>query len=530
METVNGNEILKASNIGLWRVEFEGHKPPRFYADSVMDWLLGISGEITPEERFVQHHKYIHPDDAELFDEYSRKLAAERTEIVYRYIHPVKGEMLVRCGGVRDQSVKEFLSFYGTHQDISSIIRYEKEKMAESRLAEAVAEKSAALRLAKRANKAKTEFLSRMSHDIRTPLNGIIGILEVNEAHSDDINLVNENRKKAKVASQHLLALINDILDMSELEDDNIKLVNGPVNLNTLLKEVITICSIRARDNGVVLHHDGGVNIKYPDVFGSELYLKRLFTNIINNSVKFNKVGGEIFCSEKLVYSDEENATYSFEIRDTGIGMSKTFISRIFEPFTQEKCGARTYYQGTGMGMAIVKKIVEIMNGTIEVESELGEGTKFTVTLPFTINKAPQMPEDELNNKKISVEGMRILVAEDNELNSQIVQCILNDEGAKLTCVENGEAAYSTFYNNPAGTFDLILMDIMMPVLDGYSATKKIRKSDKEDAKNIPIVAMTANAFDEDVKNARIAGMNCHLAKPLNRKLLLSTLASYKTK
>ena len=366
--------ILKDTHIGLWCIEIEEGMAPRFYADEVMDELIGVSGEITPEERFAFHRNHINENDKEMFIEYSMKLAVEQTEVVYRYMHPTLGEMYVRCGGAKDESKSKdgILVMHGVHQDISDTIRFEKDKLQEARLAEAVAQKEAALAKAKKASQAKTDFLSRMSHDIRTPLNGIIGLIEINEKHGDDAAFCKENRKKAKIAADHLMSLINDVLDMSKLEDDNIELVSEPMNIVKVITETITICSIKARENAISLMHDNGVCILYPNVYGSELHIKQIFMNILNNCVKYNKPNGSIYCRAFITETDDKWVKYRFEIEDTGIGMSPEFVKHIFEPFTQEKQDARSRYQGTGMGMAIAKKLVEKMNGTIYVESTPG--------------------------------------------------------------------------------------------------------------------------------------------------------------
>lgn len=521
--------ILEDTHIGLWRIEIERGKAPRFYADKVMDELIGITGDVTPEERFTFHREHVHEKDQEMFAEYAKKLTYEQTEVVYRYVHPVFGEMYVRCGGSRDLSHEEdgILRIHGVHQDISRTIRFEKDRLAETRLAEAVAEKEAALEKAKRASQAKTEFLSRMSHDIRTPLNGIIGLLEINDKHGEDTALCAENRKKARIAADHLLSLINDVLDMSKLEDDNIELASEPINIIKIITETITICGIKAKENAITLIHDNGVRILYPNVYGSELHLKQIFVNILNNCVKYNKPNGTIYCNASIIESDDVNVTYRFEIEDTGIGMSPEYLRHIFEPFTQEKQDARSRYQGTGMGMAITKKLVEKMNGKIHVESTPGVGTKFTIELPFVIDHESSSENQVKDDEIKSIAGMNILIAEDNELNMEILDCILSDLGAHITKAENGKIAYDIFCEKPAGSFDAILMDVMMPVLDGYEATQKIRTSDKNDAQTIPIIAVTANAFAEDLQKAKKAGMNDHISKPIRTESLIKMLSNY---
>lgn len=385
-----------------------------------------------------------------------------------------------------------------------------------------------ALERAEKASKAKSEFLSRMSHDIRTPLNGIIGLMEIADRHPEDIELLKANRVKAKVAANHLLSLINDVLDMSKLESDNVELAEDPFNIEDLLAEVINICSIRARENGINIHYDANGGLKYPDVIGSPLHFKQILMNLINNAIKYNKPNGSISVSAQLGYEDKDTVTYDFFIADTGIGISKEFLRHIFEPFTQEKNDARSRYQGTGMGMAIVKALVDKMQGKIVVNSQVGVGTTFGVTLPFTINHDVEEKKDKVMETGQSVEGMRLLVVEDNELNMEIIRMILEDAGAILTEAVNGREAYDIFVDRPSGTFDAILMDIMMPEWNGYEATAQIRKSNKADAQSVPIIAMTANTFAEDIQQSREAGMNAHIGKPLNVEVLMATLEKFR--
>lgn len=385
-----------------------------------------------------------------------------------------------------------------------------------------------ALLSAQRANAAKSDFLSRMSHDIRTPLNGIIGLLEISEKHRDDIELLALNRKKEKIAANHLLSLVNDILDMSKFEDDSFELPCESFDLYTVCEEVITICVIRARENGISSFTDDGVNLVYRNVYGSPLHLRQIWMNLINNGIKYNKPGGSISCTSSVRSCDGDTVIYDFTISDTGIGISESYLQHIYEPFTQERSDARSRYQGTGMGMAIVKALVDKMNGTISVQSEVGVGTTFVVSLPFKIDKTPSYAKADSDKEEISVAGMRILIAEDNDLNLEIAETILSDEGAIITTATNGKEALRLFLEKDVGTFDLILMDIMMPEVDGYEATRRIRGCNKADAASIPIVAMTANAFMEDIQEAKKAGMNDHLAKPLQMDKLLATIAKYK--
>ena len=387
-----------------------------------------------------------------------------------------------------------------------------------------------ALAKAEKASAAKSDFLSRMSHDIRTPLNGIIGLLEINDRHKDDTELLDANRKKARVAANHLLSLINDVLDMSKLEDGSVELAEEPFNIEELCSEVLDICSIRAKENGIVVINDMKEGLKYPDVYGSPLHFKQILMNLVNNAIKYNNPGGTISFSAQLGYEDEETVAYDFTIKDTGIGISKEFLQHIFEPFTQEKNDARSRYQGTGMGMAIVKALVDKMQGKIAVDSAVGEGTTFVVTLPFKINFNAEKSREEEASSATSIEGMRLLLVEDNELNMEIARTILEDAGAIITSAENGHVAYDIFMAEPPGSFDAILMDIMMPDWDGYETTSRIRSSQKADGQTIPIIAMTANTFADDIQKSKKYGMNAHIGKPLNVDVLMTTLEKFRGK
>ena len=381
---------------------------------------------------------------------------------------------------------------------------------------------------AQAANAAKTAFLARMSHDIRTPLNGIVGLLEVGEMHPDDVELLSDNRAKAKVAADHLLTLINDILEMSKIEDRAIVLERTSFNLVDLFRDVLVLAKIRARERGVTIVHDEACNLRYPDVYGSPVHVRRVMLNLVDNCVKYNKRGGMVTCSSQLLGVDDDVVTYRFVISDTGIGMSGEFLEHIFEPFSQASDDARSNYQGTGMGMPIVKALVEQMGGTIEVQSKLGEGSEFTITMPFDIDRNPKEHRaDETPNVDCSIDGLTVLLAEDNELNAEIATELLSSEGAAVVRANDGERVVETFRDKPAGTFDAILMDVMMPKMDGYEATRAIRLSGKPDALTIPIIAMTANAFSEDAKAARDAGMNDHLPKPIDINVVKATLCKH---
>ena len=379
---------------------------------------------------------------------------------------------------------------------------------------------------AEKAAAAKSSFLSRMSHDIRTPLNGIIGLLKIDMAHFEDAGLVYENHKKMMTSADHLLSLINDVLQTSKLEDGTIRLTREAVNLARLTQEIVAIVGERASEAGIELEIAPRSALPYPDVYGSPLHLRQIFLNIYSNCIKYNKPGGKIYSSVQCLGAENGTVRYRWTISDTGIGMSEDYLRHIFEPFTQEHSDARSVYQGTGLGMPIVKGLLEQMDGSISVTSKEGEGSTFVITIPFEIAEAPKAEKPGASaGPAPSIRGLRLLLAEDNELNAEIAQMLLADAGAEVTAVNDGKAAVELFEGSPAGTFDAILMDIMMPVMDGLAATRAIRAMQRPDAKTIPILAMTANAFREDAEKCLAAGMNAHLAKPLEMDKVIAAIA-----
>ena len=381
---------------------------------------------------------------------------------------------------------------------------------------------------AKAANAAKTTFLSRMSHDIRTPLNGIIGLLKIDEQHPDDASLIQENRKKMMVAANHLLSLINDVLQMSKLEAGEIVLGHEVIDLNEMSGDILTIVGQRAADAGVTLRYDPDSDKrKYNYVYGSVLHIRQLFLNIYGNCIKYNHVGGQVNVQFKDLGEKDGIVTYRWIISDNGIGMSESFLEHIFEPFAQEHSDEKSISQGTGLGMAIVKGLLDKMNGTIGITSKQGEGSVFTITIPFEIADESAVAKTQKKKTKTSISGLHFLLAEDNELNAEIAEMLLADEGAKVTRVKDGQQAIDCFVEQKPGTFDAILMDVMMPNMDGLTATKMIRELTRPDAAKIPIIAMTANAFAEDAEKCRQAGMNAHLSKPLQMDKVIDTIAEY---
>ena len=650
-EEVNIKEILRASRMGMWRVEIEEGKPPRFYADEVMDELLGIDREITPEERFVFHRSRIYPEDMRLFQEYSDKLTEARTEIVYRYIHPVSGAMFVRCGGERDTSVTEYVAVTGIHQDISETVRIEKEKEAERRLAElndslrkekrrqdiyykelldiencgvlaytmpghkvihmnaealrmygiesveaaqrelgpllrqvyypdskvlnqlkklrneddmvdyeciigkgeanechALAKTKVvhiptgeravlttfvdvsdmvmlktALRRAEEGSRAKSSFLFAMSHDLRTPMNAIIGYAELMEAHWGEKEVTTNYLQKLKGASQFLLALIGNVLEIARIESGKETLNEAPWNLMKLEETLDILLDGEISRKQLTVNRN--VNLQHANVYCDALKIREIIMNLLSNAVKYTSEGGKIVLDiEEKPSARDGFMTLQIRVSDNGIGISKEYVPYIFDAFTRERSSSESGIIGTGLGLRIVKSFVDLMNGDISVKSEPGKGTCFTVEI-----SCRKVPEEELQQQmeeqpeNVSLAGRRLLLAEDNGLNAEIAMTILQDADAEVKLAADGKIAVDMLKDVPVGYYDAILMDIQMPNMNGYEATKAIRKLTDERAK-IPIIAMTANAFEEDRQVALAAGMDDYVAKPVEISELFRTI------
>ena len=650
-EKINTKEILRASQMGMWCVEMEEGKPPRFYADEVMDELLGIDRDITPEERFVFHRLRIHPEDMQLFQEYSDKLTEARTEIVYRYIHPVSGERFVRCGGARDTSVTEYVAVTGIHQDISETVRIEKEKEAERRLAElndslrkeklrqdiyykelldiencgvlaytmpghkvihmnaealrmygiesveaaqrelgpllrqvyypdsdvlnqlkklrneddmvdyeciigkgkanechALAKSKVvhiptgeravlttfvdvsdmvmlknALRRAEEGSRAKSSFLFAMSHDLRTPMNAIIGYAELMEAHWGEKEAATNYLQKLKGASQFLLALIGNVLEIARIESGKETLNEAPWNLMKLEETLDILLDREISRKQLTVNRN--VNIRHANVYCDALKIREIIMNLLSNAVKYTAEGGKIVLDiEEKPSVQDDFMTLQIRVSDNGIGISKEYVPYIFDAFTRERSSSESGIIGTGLGLHIVKSFVDLMNGDISVESESGKGTCFTVEI-----SCRKVPEEELQQQmeeqpeNVSLAGRRLLLAEDNGLNAEIAMTILQDAEAEVELAADGKIAVDMLKDAPVGYYDTVLMDIQMPNMNGYQATGVIRKLPDERAK-IPIIAITANAFEEDRQAALAAGMDDYVAKPVEISELFRTI------
>jgi len=653
-EEVNIKAILRASRMGMWRVEMEEGKLPRFYADEVMDELLGIDREITPEERFVFHRSRIHPEDMRLFQEYSDKLTEARTEIVYRYIHPVSGAMFVHCGGERDTSVTEYVAVTGIHQDISETVRIEKEKEAERRLAElndslrkekrrqdiyykelldiencgvlaytmpghkvihmnaealrmygiesveaaqrelgpllrqvyypdsevlnqlkklrneddmvdyeciigkgkanechALAKTKVvhiptgeravlttfvdvsdmvmlknALRRAEEGSRAKSSFLFAMSHDLRTPMNAIIGYAELMEAHWGEKEVTTNYLQKLKGASQFLLALIGNVLEIARIESGKETLNEAPWNLMKLEETLDILLDGEISRKQLTVNRN--VNIRHANVYCDALKIREIIMNLLSNAVKYTSEGGKIVLDiDEKPSARDGFMTLQIRVSDNGIGISKEYVPYIFDAFTRERSSSESGIIGTGLGLRIVKSFVDLMNGDISVKSEPGKGTCFTVEI-----SCRKIPEEELQQQmeeqpeNVSLAGRRLLLAEDNGLNAEIAMTILQDADAEVELAADGKIAVDKLQDVPVGYYDAILMDIQMPNMNGYEATKAIRKLTDERAK-MPIIAMTANAFEEDRQAALAAGMDDYVAKPVEISELFRTIMKH---
>ncbi len=397
-------------------------------------------------------------------------------------------------------------------------------------LAEKNGELQIAIREAEKANLAKTEFLSHMSHDIRTPINGIMGMLSIAEKYPDDLEKQQDCRQKIKTSAEHLLSLINDVLDINKLESGNVEIRKETFSLPRLFANCATILGGQAATKKIQLTTAfEEEQFSHTDFIGSPLHIKQVLINIAGNAIKYNRPAGSVHMSCKELSAENGVAQICFVVSDTGIGMSREYLEHIFEPFTQESDGmsARTTYQGTGLGMTITKKLIDSMGGTIEIESEQGKGSVFTVVLPLEIAAQPEEETENAVPEQMQIAGKHALLVEDNELNQEIAQFILEDFGLQVTIANNGQEAVEILEQAEEGTYQIIFMDVMMPVMNGYESAKAIRALDRPDAEKIPIITMTANAFAEDVQAAKDAGMNEHVAKPLEADVIARVLAQW---
>ena len=519
-------QTLAAARIGLFRLEFEEDCPPRLFANDTMCGLLGIEPDtLTPEQAFAYWQSRVDPaylDTAQAGVDAILKTGIG--EVNYPWNHPKLGVIYIRCGGVPDQNFdRPGSAIKGYHQDITDTVITRKKQ--EEELAQVNVQLQRAVEDANRAMAAKSEFLSRMSHDIRTPINAILGMLDIAEKYHEDYARLDDCTHKIRSAANHLLSLVNDVLDMNRLENGQAKLVEAPADLNELVHDCVIMTQTQAERDGLTMTVDH-ITVEHNRVRCYALQLRQILINLLSNAVKYNRPGGNITLRADELYCNGKTVTVQYTVRDTGIGMSEEFQQHIFEPFTQENPGARTKYTGSGLGLSIVRELVERMGGTIRLESQLGEGSLFIVTLSFALDTAPA-EDTPAEAPAADLQGMRVLVAEDNALNMEITQFMLDELHVAYECAENGAEALCLYKNAPAGHFDAILMDMMMPVMDGTAAAAAIRALPREDAADIPIIALTANVCADVSADAAYADMNDCLFKPVQPSHLQATLAKY---
>ena len=511
-------DILEGARTGIWTIELEEGCPPRMYADRTMRILLGVTDKITPEECYRRWFQNIDPDYVEMVQEAVREiLETGRAEVIYPWNHPQLGKIYVRCGGVPDKTFKKpGVSLNGYHQDITeTMVTRKKQEQSIMELLERV----------RQANSAKSEFLSHMSHDLRTPINGILGMLSILEKSQDDPERQKECRRKIRISAEHLLSLVNDVLQISKLESGRPAAAKEPFDLRDTLSDCVTILSALAEEKEIGLELEEP-SLTHSRVIGNPLHLKQILMNVIDNAIRYNRPNGSVSVAAEETAFRDGTVSFRFVVRDTGIGIGEDFKKHIFEPFAQEHQGARTNYNGVGLGMAIVKNLVDQMHGSVEIDSQVGKGSVVRITLSLRADGGRggrpsggdwAVPEN--------VAGMRVLLVEDNEINCEIMEFILRDAGTKVVTAHDGKAAVEAFSASESGSFDCVLMDLMMPVMSGFEAARVIRGMDRPDAEAVPIIALSANAFEEDVALAKDAGMNEHLAKPVNIRKMFQTMS-----
>ena len=510
--------ILEGARTGIWTIELEEGCQPRMYADRTMRILLGVPEGIGPEECYRHWFERIEPDYAAMVEEAVQEmLKTGRSEVIYPWDHPSLGKIYVRCGGVPDRTFEKPGScLNGYHQDITeTMVTRKKQEQSIMELLERV----------RQANSAKSEFLSHMSHDLRTPINGILGMLAILEKSQDDPERQRDCRKKIRVSAEHLLSLVNDVLQVSRLESGRPAAVEEPFDLCAVLEECVTVLSPLAEERTVRLELETN-GLRHTRAVGNPLHFKQILMSVIDNALKYNRPNGSVSVRVEETAFREGTASCRFVIEDTGIGIGEDFKAHIFEPFTQEHQGARTDYTGAGLGMSIVKKLVDQMRGTVTVDSRLGRGSVVQIVLPVRVDEMQSgQAAEEARDVQGGIAGMQVLLVEDNQINCEIVEYLLKDAGAEVATANDGKAAVEAFEASAPGTFNCILMDLMMPVMSGYEAARVIRGLKRPDAGTVPIIALSANAFEEDVALAKDAGMNEHLAKPVDIGKMLKVMS-----
>lgn len=506
-------ETLKGSGIGMWMIVIEEGVKPKMYTDSMMRELLGVDDEILPEDCYAWWYDHVDKNFVSQIDSNMEEILAKgRSEVSYPYNHPDKGTMYIRCGGCKSyDSVHNRIRIKGYHQDVTEIMTIKQKQDKEL---------MDALVVAKRADRSKSEFISHMSHDIRTPINGIIGMVDIASKNPEDAELQKRMCNNVRESAERLLNFMNDVIEYSEMEGSRMKLTHEPVDIANIIGNILELTDKQINDRNIQVVTDYG-NDTYK-LAGSLKHIRQVLYNIIENAIKYNKQNGSISISVHNEKTDEEKAECFVTVADTGIGMSREYVEHIFEPFTQGYEDARTSYKGTGLGMAICKRIMDYMQGTIEVKTNPGEGSEFTVKFPLDIYEEDTVADENAENGNFA--GYKILIVDDNNMNREITQFMVEELGAKAVTTCDGKEALDTFRKSERGDFDCIIMDLMMPVMDGFEASERIRNLDREDAHTIPIIPLSASSSEEDMEKAVESGMNGYLVKPVSIDLLKHTL------
>ena len=482
------------------------NKRSRYVTEDTLENYRIVDSSFKLLKRFATGAKQVTVEYCEMMGKENKPVWLQKTVLMSR-------DMVYDANTDKESSVVHGIVLFKNTSDF-----HEKEQQEKARLQMAYEE-------ADSENRAKTEFMNRMSHDIRTPINGIMGMVDIIRKNRDDREKVDDSLDKIQLSTRHLLELVSDVLDMSKLEAGMFEIHEDVFDMNELMDEVAALVDAQLVESSIT-HCKHRSNIQHTALKGSSLQLRRIMVNLLSNAIKYNKSNGTIDTYAEELSCDGTTVWYEFKIVDTGIGMSEEFIKeQLFKPFTQEKNDARTLYRGTGLGMSIVKALLDKMGGSIEVESQLGEGSTFTFRLPFKVDEnAIETKKEEQSSGEQKLEGKQILLVEDNEINMEIAEFYLKELGIVVDKAWNGKEAIDKFEESAPGTYDLILMDIMMPVMGGREAARRIRTLERPDAETVRIYAMTAQVSSESVHKCLASGMDGHIAKPIDESKLREIL------
>ena len=525
---MNEQEIMFFKNLpgGYHRCSLEKGLPFLYVSDCFLN-ILGWTEEELKSEFDNKFINLVHPEERQRINDYLKQISdgteqSDCQEQIYRMAGKDGYHWVAET--MAQMTLQDTAFFQGF---ISDITRYIAERdRQEEKLRKALKLLEEQKTDAVSANEMKSRFLSSLSHDIRTPINGIQGMLRIADTYPNDMKKQNECREKMWIASNYLVSLVNNVLNMNRLESKSIDLTEQPFNLIQLLMDITSMSDMQINAQGlhsVVDWKPGYINHRY--LIGSAEGLSRILMNLNSNAIKYNKPGGTVYCRCLEKKCDGETAWFELVTRDTGIGMDEEFLEHAFDAYSQENNASLNSINGVGLGLSIVKQTVELMGGTIKVESKVGEGTQYTIMLPFKIDPDPHVEQRKIEN--ISLKGVKALLVEDNDLNLEISKFHLEQEDIEVFTAVNGQQAVEMFGKSEVGFFDIILMDIMMPMMDGLEATRRIRSMKRADACAIPIIAMSANAFEEDIQLSLEAGLNEHLIKPLDGKKVTDTMKKF---